>query len=632
MSVGLIGSLAIGCDAGETSEVQDTVTQGPFDPNTGECATNWRVMDRSSLGDRALVENERLILRSKGETVSVQGLLGVPSGGRGEVLRFEFRMMDLGADGRFTIEMVAPEGTVATLAVDRARATLATEAGPLSHQADLALPEPPRRMVFELDLKADLALEARAFFFEAGRGKVLISALKRFDGGTVTNLLTLSGSAAEVQLERFARVDPGNGGLMEDFWCDSLGTAPDRFRFPEGRASKAGKPCQDEDECGAGELCVQAVCRRACLASNQCLSTVCIVQPQGGLCAPPTDSCQPTSGLACGGDGALRNACGSNRDCPRHDDLCLGGACVSNDEPWTRDGDAQWGQCEYGTQRCEDDLVEACDTTGPGWNPVEQCATDMCVSDGQTAFCDACVRSCGGPFEEDVYASCDGGPLQLLDDCEDAVEVCSLGDTASERAHCRPVLAPAPPSTAVDVGPYAIDPTEVTRAQYTAFLQSHPSLDGQSEDCAWNDTYRPHEWPWFDAPERAVQVDFCDASAYCAWQGKQLCPTENWADACSSGGQYHFPYGDEYESGRCSLDPRRDVGTNPECSADSGPYAGVYDMIGGVGEWLDACVHGPTTVREADSCKTRGTAVSQPCHIERTVRRDSIAGIRCCSL
>lgn len=419
---------------------------------------------------------------------------------------------------------------------------------------------------------------------------------------------------------------------MEDFWCDSLGPAADRFRFPEGRASKAGNPCGDDDQCGAGELCVANFCRRACLASSQCLSTVCIVTEENGLCAVPGEDCSPSSGLTCGSDGALRNACQGAHDCPRPDDLCLGGACVSNDEPWTRDGDL-WGTCDYASERCEDDAIESCDTEAPGWNVVERCAAGQCKSDGRTAFCDACVRSCGGLFDEDVLASCDGGAPTLDKDCRDGFEVCSLGDAADQEAHCRPVVPSAPPSQPVAVASgYAIDPTEVTRAQYAAFLQTNPSIVSQGEDCAWNQTFRPQDWPWFDAPERAVQVDYCDAVAYCTSVGKSLCLPTQWHDTCSVGGQYDFPYGDSYESGRCSIDPRRDVASDPECTAQSGPYAGVYDMIGGVGEWVDHCAYGPTTVRAADSCKTRGTSVSQSCEIERTVRRDSIAGIRCCAL
>jgi len=616
-------------DASDASGTPDV----PFDPNTGECATNWRVVNVADLGGRAKVDNERLVLRSQGTEVAVEGLLGVPPGGRGAVLRFDFESLALGPDGRFDLEMVSPEGTLSRLIVTSDNVILTVEAIPYGSNAELRLSTPPKRMVFELELKPDNGVQARAFFFEAGRAKVISTSVPRFDGGTTTNVMKLTGATAEVKLERFARVDPGNGGLMEDFWCDSLGTSGDRFRFPEGRASKAGNPCGHDDQCGAGELCVDNYCRRACLASSQCLNNICIVDATGGLCSVPSnDDCVATDGLACGADGKLRNRCSLPNDCPRADDLCLGNACVSNDEAACKG--KPWGECKFASERCQSDKVEACDTAGPGWTKVESCLADQCKSTGLTAFCDSCQRSCGGVHAEDVFASCDAGEPSLEVDCKDAFEVCSTGDTNTDEPFCRTIVAGVPASKSVEVGngtQWGIDPTEVTRAQYAAFLQKSPSTVSQRPECAWNETYRAPDWPWFEAPERAVQVDFCDAQAYCASVGKSLCSASQWYDTCSSGGTSDFPYGDAFESGRCSIDPRRDVGTNPECGAATGPFTGVVDMIGGVGEWTDSCAQGTTTVRAADTCKTRGTSASQGCDVERMVRRDSVAGIRCCS-
>jgi len=307
---------------------------------------------------------------------------------------------------------------------------------------------------------------------------------------------------------------------------------------------------------------------------------------------------------------------------------------MSNDEATTANGKL-WGACDFGKERCEKDRVESCDTAGPGWTKVEQCLADQCKSTGLTAFCDACQRSCGGVHAEDVFASCDSDEPALELDCKDAFQVCSTGDTNTDEAYCRDIVPSAPASQPVEVGSgsqWRIDPTEVSRAQYAAFLQKAPSIVSQRPDCVWNQSYRPPDWPFFEAPERAVQVDFCDAQAYCASLGRSICSVPEWYDTCSSGGANEFPYGDAFESGRCSIDPRRDVGTNPECAAQTGPFAGVVDMIGGVGEWIDSCEKGATTVRAADSCKTRGTSASQGCEAERLVRRDSVSGIRCCSL
>lgn len=631
------GMLGLGCEALNPPDHVDgssdskVVPDAPFDPNTGECATNWRVMDAADLA-RAKLENERLVMRNGGRDLKVQGLLGVPPGGRGAVLRFDFPVIDLGRDGELDVEMENADGTVARLVVQPEGAVLFVEAVPYGSNAELSFAGPPERMTFELELQGTGGVEARAFFFDAGRSKVLATSIPKLSGDTVTSMMTLKGSATEVQLERFARIDPGNGGLMEDFWCDSIGLAADRFRFPEGRASKAGNPCGDDDQCGAGELCRDNYCRRACLASSQCLSTVCLIDDEGGLCALSQDDCAPGDGTTCGADGLERMVCAGASDCPHDNDLCLGGACYSNDEPVSRNGNP-WGTCPYARERCEDDRVEQCDTLGPGWKKLEQCRADQCKSTGIEAYCDACVRSCGGIHAEDVYASCDSAEAELDTDCRDAFEVCSTGDANDEPAHCRAIVTSEPATSPVQVGAggnaWRIDPTEVTRAQYAAFLQKSPSIVSQAEDCLWNETYRPPDWPWFDSPERAVQADFCDAAAYCKSVGKELCSAQQWYDTCSAGGQNDFPYGDTFEAGACSIDPRRDVGTSPDCSTTP-PFAGVYDMVGGVGEWTDSCQHGSTSVRAADSCRTRGTSASQDCSVERTVRRDSVAGIRCC--
>ena len=60
-------------------------------------------------------------------------------------------------------------------------------------------------------------------------------------------------------------------------------------------------------------------------------------------------------------------------------------------------------------------------------------------------------------------------------------------------------------------------------------------------------------------------------------------------------------------------------------------FDGVYDLIGGVGEWIDACAPDSGTTPAGDSCRTRGTSPSEPCTAARVMRRDSTAGFRCCA-
>jgi hypothetical protein len=106
------------------------------------------------------------------------------------------------------------------------------------------------------------------------------------------------------------------------------------------------------------------------------------------------------------------------------------------------------------------------------------------------------------------------------------------------------------------------------------------------------------------------------AERACAHAGKRLCTEEEWVTACRGELDRKFPYGDEYEQGRCNvfngkhpaailhgsaskghLDPRLNqfayqgrpllhaTGSNPECASRWGDDA-VYDMVGNLDEWI----------------------------------------------
>jgi formylglycine-generating enzyme len=149
---------------------------------------------------------------------------------------------------------------------------------------------------------------------------------------------------------------------------------------------------------------------------------------------------------------------------------------------------------------------------------------------------------------------------------------------------CRGTRGP----TAVHVGAYCIDRTEVTRADYAAFLSAPLPFASQPTACAWNTSYGS-----VGAPDAlpVASVDWCDARAFCEWAGKRLCTRAEWRGACSAAGEA-YPYGAGYEDGRC----------NDKNAARSGPVAvgslscagalGVHDMLGNVWEWIDDCGNG----------------------------------------
>jgi len=107
------------------------------------------------------------------------------------------------------------------------------------------------------------------------------------------------------------------------------------------------------------------------------------------------------------------------------------------------------------------------------------------------------------------------------------------------------------------------------------------------------------------------------AERACRNAGKRLCTEAEWVLACRGEQDRPFPYGDEYEAGRCNvfreahpaallhgnaseghLDPRlnavtvagrpllRAAGATPDCRSRWGED-GLYDMVGNLDEWVD---------------------------------------------
>ncbi len=124
-------------------------------------------------------------------------------------------------------------------------------------------------------------------------------------------------------------------------------------------------------------------------------------------------------------------------------------------------------------------------------------------------------------------------------------------------------------------GKFRIDATEVTNAQYQAFLAAGVDPASQPAECSWNSELAPNTTTpssecttaLFDPVNRAdypvVCVDWCDAQAYCKWAGKRLCqhpggPTLGgdvsfeWIYACTANQTLTFPYGNTYDPSACN--------------------------------------------------------------------------------
>jgi len=219
-----------------------------------------------------------------------------------------------------------------------------------------------------------------------------------------------------------------------------------------------------------------------------------------------------------------------------------------------------------------------------------------------------------------------------------------------------PIVNTGPAMSPVGGAGYCMDTTEVTNAQYAAFVAANPSLT-LPVVCPVNPGYAPTMlWPYAtgygDFP--VVAVDWCDAYAYCQWAGKRLCgrigggsnpqsavtdPTQSeWYRACSAGGSLGYPYGADYVQGACygnepASSPLFAVASFPGCV---GGYPGIFDMSGSVWEWEDSC-SGETGAN--DYCQIRGGSLNQNasglgCEVDTVATRVSAAddrGFRCCA-
>jgi len=182
---------------------------------------------------------------------------------------------------------------------------------------------------------------------------------------------------------------------------------------------------------------------------------------------------------------------------------------------------------------------------------------------------------------------------------------------AGDRVHEEMVLVPAGPFTMgaderdgrvaveigvdslprheVDVKAFWIDRTEVTHAQYRAFVtatgREAPADPKFADFYAWSgDNFPPGL-----ANHPVVYVDWFDADAYCRWVDKRL-PTEpEWEKAARGTDGRTFPWGEGTEPDWCNTRETEAKWTTPvgTMAHDQSPY-GVMDMCGNVSEWTSS--------------------------------------------
>ncbi len=126
----------------------------------------------------------------------------------------------------------------------------------------------------------------------------------------------------------------------------------------------------------------------------------------------------------------------------------------------------------------------------------------------------------------------------------------------------------------VQVGDLLIYKYEAARADAT------PQEQGTSFDRACS---TPNRMPW-------TNVDWETAREVCARAGgKYLCEAEDWVGICQAGQGWAYPYGDEYDMGRCNgydngVGHPVPTGSMEGCATPGG----VMDLSGNVWEWVDS--------------------------------------------
>lgn len=237
----------------------------------------------------------------------------------------------------------------------------------------------------------------------------------------------------------------------------------------------------------------------------------------------------------------------------------------------------------------------------------------------------------------------------------------------------------------VNVGPFCIDTTEVTQAQYTDFLNAKGGdVSGQlAKECDWNTSFEPVGYPigslevditscfenTYDPVAKANYpiscIDWCDAHTYCAWAGKRLCGamggggtivspasprepgTAEWVYACSNAGTSAWTFGTTPSDSVCHTHAQaalpKPVKSMPDCHGVGSPFDQVFDLVGNVAELADDCTPWNLNWNTPDkaTCKTHGGdyrkyATDSECTdfnfdgMNRSDRRRWL-GFRCCA-
>ncbi len=216
------------------------------------------------------------------------------------------------------------------------------------------------------------------------------------------------------------------------------------------------------------------------------------------------------------------------------------------------------------------------------------------------------------------------GPTRIVSNMDEMVEVSVpagpflMGSSNADHA----ALADEKPQVEVTLRGFWIDRTEVTVAQFQAFVAaSGYKTDAERGCCAGayqhsgGTVFSPDPAFTFNADwlhplgggggaavpgQPVVQVSWNDASAYCAWAGRRLPSEAEWEKAARGENGLIYPWGNEFDGRRLNYcdkncnaalhgitdDTFARTGTVGVFATGASPY-GALDMAGNAREWVN---------------------------------------------
>ncbi len=154
-----------------------------------------------------------------------------------------------------------------------------------------------------------------------------------------------------------------------------------------------------------------------------------------------------------------------------------------------------------------------------------------------------------------------------------------------------PGLVNDQPATVITTTGFYLEHTEVTNAQYAAFVSAtgRPIPRNAFDPvglAVWSDDGTV---PVTRTEHPVVNVTWADAVAYCAWADKRLPSEAEWERAARGADGRTWPWGAEWDAARANtkeslLETTTAVGAYP---AGAGPY-GTLDLAGNVWEWTSS--------------------------------------------